>query len=243
MTPPPLDTSPIRITSRFQGPSGSGQGGWTSARFAERIAVPVTVALRAPTPLDTDLFVRADGADRWRLATANDTTIMIAEPTTADFPTTDVVDVDTAGAARAGGIAAVDGHPAPDCFSCGRGPDTMRVHAGPLGDGRFATDWTVPEWAARPDGSVDHGVVWAAIDCTAAWWVGFSSEPRMALTAQFTAEVLTPLRPGETYALVAWPGDHEPGWVGRKRHAASAAFDRDGRCVARSTSLWVSPAA
>ena len=47
----PVDTSPIRISSRFQGPSGSGQGGWTSARFAERIGVPADEAtdlIRSP---------------------------------------------------------------------------------------------------------------------------------------------------------------------------------------------------
>ena len=122
----------------------------------------------------------------------------------------------------------------------GSGADAMGVQASPLPDGRFATDWTVPAWAARPDGSVEPGVVWAAVDCTAAWWVTMSDQPRTALTAQLTVEVLEPLEVGATYALVGWGGAGPGGWDGRKRHAASAAFDRDGRCVARSSSFWLS---
>jgi hypothetical protein len=60
------------------------------------------------------------------------------------------------------------------------------------------------------------------------------------MTAQFAAEVNVPVEPGSTYALVAWSGAHDPEWDGRKRWAASAAFDAAGRCVARSTSFWVS---
>ena len=41
-------------------------------------------------------------------------------------------------------------------------------------------------------------------------------------------------------SLVGWGGDWEGGWHGRKRGAASAAFDNDGVCVAHSRSFWVS---
>jgi hypothetical protein len=230
----------IRIERRFQGPTGSGQGGWTAQRFAERIGEPVSIALRAPTPLETDLTVVGDGDGRWLLVDPAGSTIMIAERLHTELPDTEPVSIEAAAAARARFDDLVTEHPAPACFSCGIGPDTMHVHAGPLDDGRFATDWTAPQWGARPDGSVDPGIVWAAIDCTAAWWVGFSREPRPAMTAQLAAEVITPVEPGATYAIVAWSGGHDPEWDGRKRWAASAAFDATGRCVARSTSFWVS---
>ena len=117
----------------------------------------------------------------------------------------------------------------------------MNVQAGRLDDARFATDWTVPEWSVDPDGSVDDGALWAAIDCTAAWFAcGEGAERRTAFTVQFACEVTSQLRAGETYALVGWAGDWGPDWSGRKRSAASAAFDREGQCVARSRSFWVS---
>lgn len=232
----------IRIVPRYQGPTGSGQGGWTAARFAGLIGEQVTIALRAPIPLDTDLSVTADPhhGGRWLLTSEAGAVVMVADRWSGTFPHTPAVSIADAAAARRGFSEAVTDHAAPECFSCGLGPDTMRVHAGPLDDHRFATDWTVPDWAAGADGHVDPAVVWTALDCAAAWWAGFSGEPRVALTAQFTAEVVTPPRPGDTYAIVAWAGDHDPGWDGRKRHAASAAFDRDGHCIAHATSLWVS---
>lgn len=236
------DDAPIRISRRFEGPVGSGQGGWTAAQFAERIDAPLTIALRAAIPFDTDMTIVDDGPDRWRLATADDTTIMIGERWEGDFPETEAVSIDEAAAARVVFGVDPDDHPAPVCFSCGGQADSMQVHPGPLADGRFATDWTVPDWTRRDDGSVEPGAIWAAIDCTAAWFTTQTGERRVALTAQFTAEIVEPITAGETYALVGWAGGHDAVWDGRKRRAASAAFDREGRCVARSTSLWISVA-
>jgi hypothetical protein len=244
--------TPIRIGSWFQGPTGSGQGGWTAHRFIERVAErtdePLTVAIAATIPLDTDLHViesddLTDETRQWELVAPDGTAIMIASTWEPAFSDTSPVTIEEARAARHRFLETVDEHPVPSCFSCGQLPDSMGVHAGPLdpslGD-RFATDWTVPDWAVRDDGNVDPGVLWAAIDCCAAWWVGWSRSRRVALTVQYAVEQRHPLEPGATYALVGWSGDHDPEWDGRKRHAASAAFDADGRCVARSASFWVS---
>lgn len=231
----------IRIGRWFQGPTDFGQGGWTAHRFVEAIPtdLPITVAIKAAIPLDLDLSVTPTD-DGWDLRAPDGATIMsgaIWEPTFADTPP---VSVDAARAARHRFLATVDEHPVPSCFSCGREPDSMGVHAGPLDDDRFATDWTVPGWAVDEHGHVDAGALWAAIDCCAAWWVGWSRERRVALTVQYAVEQRHPLEPGATYALVGWGGDHRHEWDGRKRHAASAAFDATGRCVARSVSFWVS---
>ena len=235
----------IRIGQWFQGPTDFGQGGWTAQRFLDRIAEhterPMTVSIAAAIPLEVDLAVVAQG-DRWELVAPDGTTIMAVGEWQPGFADTDAITIDAARAARHRFLDTVDEHPVPSCFSCGRLPGSMGVHAGPLADGtdRFATDWTVPDWAVDPDGNVDTGTLWAAIDCCAAWWVGWSRERRVALTVQYAVEEIHPLRPGATYALVGWGGDHDPEWDGRKRHAASAAFDADGRCVARSDSFWVS---
>lgn len=239
-------STPIRVGSWFQGPTGSGQGGWTAHRLASRIAEPVTISLRAAVPLDTDLRIadRIDdgGARSWELLAPDDSIVMLARPWEPRFADTAPVSIAVAREASAGFGDLVVEHPVPFCFSCGRQHDSMRTHAAPIaGDpnGRFATDWTVPGWAVDDDGTVDEGALWAAIDCTAAWWVGYSRGRRTALTVQFAVEVTHPIGPGATYALVGWAGDHDPEWDGRKRHAASAAFAADGTCVARSVSFWV----
>lgn len=246
-----MTAEPIRIGSWFQGPTGSGQGGWTAHRFLQRVAErtnePLTSSIAAAIPLDTDLHViesddLTDDTRQWELVAPDGSTIMIATTWEPAFSDTSPVTIEAARAARHRFIDTVDEHPVPSCFSCGQLPDSMGVHAGPLGgeDDRFATDWIVPDWAVAADGTVDPGVLWAAIDCCAAWWVGWSRERRVALTVQYAVEQRHPIVPGATYALVGWSGDHDPEWDGRKRHAASAAFDAAGRCIARSASFWVS---
>ncbi len=236
--------SPLRIGRRFQGPTGSGQGGWTAYRFAEHIGVPVEVSLHAPVPLETDLFVTADpAADRWSLGPdprGGGPVVMSATPGGRIAAETEPVTIEQARSARGGFGLLARRHPVPYCFSCGLQHDSMRVHAAALDDQRYATDWTVPEWAAGGGGAVDGGVVWAALDCTSAWYVCRSSGERVAFTVRYAAEIIHPIEVGATYALVGWAGDAHDGWDGRKRHAAAAAFGADGTCVARSVSLWVS---
>lgn len=234
----------INIPDRFEGPSGQGQGGWAAAKFAAATGERVTVALRAPLPLNTNLTVMASN-DGWLLVDPTpDEPVPILEASRWDghHASTEPVSPAEAEEARTRFLWSNENHPAPRCFSCGLAPDSMCVHAGPLGDGRFATDWTVPEWAAAADGSVETGVLWAALDCTAAWYVSGEPPARMAFTVQYAVDVLQPLELGATYAIVGWEGDHPAGWDGRKRGAASAAFDRHGECVARARSFWVSAA-
>jgi hypothetical protein len=228
----------------FQGPSGSGQGGWTAHLLAGRIDHPVTMAIRAPVPLETPLDVTHDVQnDRWLLVDHTGpqaVTVMVAEPWESLFAATEPVTVEAAAAARRRFTTVVDPHPVPFCFSCGLQHDSMRVHAGPLGDDRFATDWTAPSWAVGDDGAVDPGPLWAALDCTAAWYIGYSRGPRTPVTVQYAVDVLEPIDPAVNYALVGWSGDHSSEWDGRKRHGASAAFAPDGTCVARAASFWLS---
>jgi hypothetical protein len=235
----PASIAPIRIGGWFQGPTGVGQGGWTAHRFAAQLPGAVTTAIRAPIPLETDLAV-AGGDGRWELVGPDGTVHMIAASWEPEFPDPDPIGIDEAIDARRRFGELVTDHPVPFCFSCGVQHDSMNVHAGPIGNDRFATDWSVPAWAVGADGRIDSGALWAAIDCCAAWWVGYSRAPRIAYTVQFAVEELHPLEAGATYALVGWSGGADPEWDGRKRHAASAAFDADGRCVARSVSFWVS---
>ncbi len=234
----------IRIDRRFQGPTGRGQGGWTAARLAAAADGPVTVRLAAPIPLERDLHVlRAGPALRLIDPTACGALVMEATPWRPAFPTTPPVA--PAAARRAGLGCRLDAgnHPAPHCFSCGLDPDSMRVHAGPLGDGRVATAWRAPDWAWDASGRVDPGAIWGALDCVAGFYVALEEPTKPIFTVQYAVEILAPLAPGRDYALVGWRGAGPARWEGRKRTAASAAFDEDGRLVARSRSFWVAGSA
>lgn len=211
------------------------------------MAHPATVAIRAPIPLDTDLTIVAPANDQghetnepWRLNDPTGTTIIEATAWEPDCPDTAAITVADAEAAHRRFPLSDEVHPVPHCFVCGIQPDTMHVRSGPLGDGRFATPWTPPSWTSDPEGIVDPAFVWSALDCTAAMFVGCDGAIRTPVTAQLAVEVLAPLFAERTYALVAWNGNWTAGgWDGRKRGAASAAFDDRGNCVARSTSFWI----
>lgn len=114
----------------------------------------------------------------------------------------------------------------------------MQVHGAHLGDGRYATDWTVPDWATSSLAS--SAALWAALDCTAAFYVCGSDGERMAFTVQYAVDQCRDVVPGERVAIVGWNGDYEPVWEGRKRGAASAAFGEDGDVIALARSFWVS---
>lgn len=241
-------TSSFRVDAGRQGPTGVGQGGWTAHRFADRIGRPVTVSIHAPIPLDTDLELStADGGvanDReraeWSLVAAGERIMSATRRPALDLGTP-AVGVEEARHARDRFEWAPSEHPVPCCFSCGVQPGSMGVQAGPLPDGRrYATDWSPPDWSVGEDGAVDAGALWAALDCTAAWFVSGSVDRRVAFTVRYAVDELHAVERGGRYALVAWPAGPEPGWVGRKRHAASAAFAADGTCVAVADSLWVS---
>lgn len=229
----------LRIPNWFQGPTDSGQGGWTAAQLGALAGEAVTVRLRAPVPLDTDLPVERSGSG-WRCL-HGDTVICEAVPWVPDVPDTEAVALAEARAARQRFPVRPEDHPVPFCFSCGTQPDSMRVHAGPLGSEpeRYATDWTAPDWATGPDGTANPAALWAALDCTAAWYASCHPQYRRCVTAQYAAEVLRPVQAGEELALVAWNGDAPQGWDGRKRWATSVAFDAGGRLVARARSLWI----
>lgn len=237
----------VRLGQDLQGPSGYGQGGWTAYHLVNAMDGPATVAIRRPIPLDTDMVIQPGSADDdpWLLTDPDGATILEATVWEPDFPETDPVSIEDAVAARGRFPRPGDLHQVPNCFSCGLRPDSMRVHSGPLGDGRFATDWMVPPWALTDDGTdvitdAANGCLWAAIDCAAALFVGNDGGFRSSVTAQLAVDIRHPLEAGATYSLVSWGGDwpHD-GWDGRKRAAASSAFDADGRCVAVSRSFWI----
>lgn len=228
----------LTIPERFNGPPGSANGGYTCGLVARLLGAEVAeVSLRAPPPLGRPLAVaRTD--DRLELRAGDE---LVAEASAAELPPNgpDAVSPDEARAASEAGRAEwAARHPFPTCVVCGpeRDPgDGLRVFPGALGDGRYAAEW-------RPDDSLGDGAgrirpecVWAALDCpTSAPVANFGEGPAVVL-ARLTARVDHPVRVGEPYAIVSWPLDVD----GRKRHAAAALFDADGRLLAESRALWI----
>lgn len=165
------------IEARFNGPSGSGNGGWSAGVFAEAYGVPgpVEVTLRRPPPLDTALAL-VDGQVH-DPAGAVIAQLRSTEPFDDVVPPVDLATARAASAAYPGLVA----HPFPDCYVCGPGrADGLRIFPGPLPDGRTAAPLKAPE-------RVSIATVWAALDCPGGWAVLTAGRPY--LLGRITAQV------------------------------------------------------
>jgi len=234
----------IVVPTWAQGQTGIGQGGWTSARFDQVVGQALTVSLRSPIPLETELSVVSLGTDHWQVGfdNAGDGQLVLeGRPALRKFASTEPVSIEAAVDARSRFRSTE--HPAPLCFSCGTHPASMCVHNGPLldGTGRFATDWTPPAWVGDADGAVDAPTIWAVLDCASGFYVGQDEDRPAGVTVQYEVEILAKVHVEQPHAVVAWNGVHPDHWDGRKRGAGSCVFDASGTLLAQSSSFWVAP--
>ena len=212
------------IPARFNGPPGSGNGGWSAGAFAAAAGAtvggrPFQVTLRVPPPLDTPLTV--SGGEVRDPAGA-----LVAEVVAdADAgPGTPV-----ASPADAGPYPGLTAHPFPGCYACGpQHPDGLRIFPGPLPDGRVAAAWTVP-----PD--VSFETVWAALDCAGGW--SAIQGGRVYVLGRIAAVVDALPAAGEACVVVGALVSTE----GRKALVDSAVHAADGSPLARARATWVAP--
>lgn len=223
----------IRIAPRYNGPPGSGNGGYTCGIVALAMGEgPAEVTLRSPPPLDRDLEVRHDGEGSVAVLDGDH---LVAEGRQAavEVPETAPVPLDRASEVADAGLPRwSQGHPFPTCFVCGpdRSPgDGLCIFPADLGDGRFVSTWTPEADTSDPE----H--VWAALDCpTSAPGLNPGGAPPVVL-ARLAAHIDAPVTVGKPHVLVSW----ELGREGRKREAACVLFDAEDVPIARSRALWI----
>jgi hypothetical protein len=246
----------LTIPRRFNGPPGSGNGGWSAGAFAVAAGLleSCTVRLQAPPPLDTPMtVVRDNGTAELR----NGETV-VAVSTTSPVAWTDLPPVDPATARTASrGYPGLARHPFPTCFSCGpaRAPgDGLRIFPGRVSADVVAAPWTPdPSVAgkAQVQGARAHGqrdgndvndngqdlvdvpVTWAALDCVGGW--SSDLEDRPLVLGEIAVRIGSPPRTGTSYVLVGRLLRTE----GRKTWTASALFDEDGSALARAEHVWI----
>ncbi|MBM2621167.1 hypothetical protein JIG36_37265 [Actinoplanes sp. LDG1-06] len=215
----------MRISERFNGPPGSGNGGWSAGAFAveagARIGGPaLEVTLRVPPPLETELTF-AEGA-------VHDGDTLVATVTAAEGDIPAVTPVGLAVAVEA--AEAYEGftrHPFPTCYVCGpERPDGLRIFSGPLPDGRTAAPWVVPAEA-------DLRVVWAALDCPGGWTALRNGRTYVLGRIAVVADALP--EPGSTCVVVG----AATGFSGRKAMVLSTVYAADGTPVAKARATWI----
>lgn len=214
----------MQVPARFNGPPGSGNGGWSAGAFA-RAAGPrggvAEVTLCVPPPLETDL-VYADGAvhapDGTRVAT-------VATVAGAGEPVPPVTFDEATVASRA--YPGFVGHPFPTCYVCGpERADGLRLFPGRLPDGRTAAPWTVPD-------DVTTETVWAALDCPGGWAALHTG--RTFVLGRIAARVDALPSPGTACVVVG----HADAMEGRKAFVSSTVYAPGGTPLATARATWI----
>ena len=217
----------MEIPARFNGPPGSGNGGWSAGAFAAAIGEPsLQVTLRLPPPLDTELSVTHEDV---RDGSGN----LIAELAPADradfseFP--GFVPFAEAVEASRGYPGFVE-HPFPTCYVCGpEHPDGLRIFPGPLGDGRMAAPWTVPA-------DVELATIWAALDCPGGWTALATGRTYVLGRIAVTVDELP--KPGARCVGAGRPTASS----GRKAMVDSILYAETGTPIAAARATWIATA-
>lgn len=207
------------IAARFNGPSGSGNGGYCAGVFADGAAHEVT--LRMPPPLDTPLSLR-DGQVR------DPDGAVVAEVAPAGEVETVVPPVRYAEAVEASTrYAGFTRHPFPTCYVCGpERTDGLRVFPGRVADNRTAAAWTVPADVSPP-------TVSAALDCPGGWTVIATGRPYVLGRIAVRVDRM-PLA-GDRCVVVGALDRAE----GRKALVHTTLYGPDGTELARARATWI----
>lgn len=223
----------IRVTARFNGPSGSANGGYAAGLIAAAVGETVKVRLLRPVPLDCDLFVT--GADpSWEIrsgdavvATATMTTVDVVAPVPIPYVEALGVSMHFEGFSK---------HAYPACFVCGtaRVPDDgLRIFPGRVpGTTTVAAPWIPGHSLDDGNGKVGAEFVWAALDCPGYF---ASASPAAALLGELAVHVDRLVHVDEPCVVMGWRIVQE----GRKHRVGTALFDEDGERCAVGVATWI----
>ncbi|MEV4141009.1 hypothetical protein AB0J72_53705 [Dactylosporangium sp. NPDC049742] len=213
------------IEARYNGPPGSGNGGYTAGLVAAHLEGPAEVTLRRPPPLDTPLAVSTTAGSVQ--VHDGDALVASARADSGDRPDA-VPAVPFAAAVEASaGYPGFAAHPFPTCFVCGpERTDGLGLFPGPLPDGRTATPWRVPA-------DVSPVLVWAALDCPGGWSV--LTEGRPYVLGRMTAHV-DAVPPAGAECVIT--GRHV-GSEGRKASVLSTLYGPGGDVLAVAHATWI----
>lgn len=215
------------IEGRFNGPPGSGNGGYCAGVFASLLAddTPAEVTLRRPPPLDTPLTPvthpeRVEVRDPQGELVAQ---VVPTEPFSALVPGVPLAEARTAAKSYPG----FTGHPFPTCYVCGpQRDDGLGIFPGPLADGRTAAPFVVPA-------DMTDATIWAALDCPGGWSIIAPGRPYVL--GRMAAVVTARPEPGAECVAVGETVRVE----GRKALVHSTLYGPDGEPLAYARATWI----
>lgn len=229
-------THPAHVPGRFNGPPGSGNGGWSAALLGKHIGPEVEITLKRPIPVDRDIQVIAS-ADT---ATLVDGQVEIASARAAELDLDIPEAITFAEAARArANFTGYRAHPFPGCFVCGTSRccgEGMCLFTGPYRTGMVASSWVPEAEFVTDEGVVAPELVCAALDCPGAWaFIDRYGIDGPVVLGRMTYRLDKPIFAGERYVVQGWAQGRE----GRKLHCGTAVYDAEGNVCAAATATWI----
>lgn len=226
----------VVIASRFRGPPGSGNGGYSCGCVARAIAGTARVRLSRPPPLDRPLHLTASPGEPLRLLDG-DELVATGVPATLEVPIPAIPDLESAREASRGYVGrSLEAHPFAGCFVCGPARaegDGLRIFAGRVAEGIVAAPFEPSPDLFDDRGELRSEIVWAALDCPGYFAiVGAHMTPM--LLGELTAEIRAPVLAGP-HVVVGW----SLGVEGRKARCGTALATPDGRVLAAALATWI----
>jgi hypothetical protein len=211
----------VIIESRFNGPPGTGNGGYSAGVFSAVVDGIPEVTLRLPPPLEVAFTV--DGPS----VLGPDGSVVATVRSVDPFPSSVPFVAPDAAASAARSYLGLTDHPFPTCYVCGpERTDGLRIFPGPAGEGLVAAPFVAPA-------SVTSETVWAALDCPGGWSIISAGRPYVL--GRMAALVAGPVEPGGRYVVVGQAGALD----GRKATVESAVFTTDGTLLAHARATWI----
>lgn len=225
----------VTIDAQFNGPPGSGHGGYVAGAFADLVTGGAEVTLRSPPPLDRSMAVTRDEGR----TLIHDGVTLVGEvrqaALTLEVPECPDLAAVKGAENRFNEFKKDDFH---RCFACGAGRaegDGLRLLTGPVeGSDVVAAHWVPHRSFADADGYVPARIMWSALDCPGVWSIIRDSGVIMLL-GRLTARVDTDLAAGTPCTVIGWPIDR----AGRKALAGTAIYDDTGAVRGVAQAVWI----
>lgn len=226
----------VTISTQFNGPDRTGNGGYVAGLIAAELGAdgPVTSKLRIPPPLGVPLTWERSEAELLLMTAGG---AVVGEASGGEFRREPPICPTPEQAAA--GLAAYPGfhhHPFDRCFTCGtkrEEGDGLRLFTGPYAESLTAAPWTPHAAFGGENGTIDTPVMWAALDCPGGWAADFTTNSMVL--GLMTAEVSRLPVTGEPCISVGRLYERD----GRKFFTDTALYTEDGELLGNAEQLWI----
>lgn len=227
----------IKISDKYNGPPGSGNGGYVAGVMACVVDAPcVTVRLRVPPPLQKELKVTLEGF-RYLL---HDGDILVAEAIADELdmnvPFVPTIEEAVECSKRYPGF---ERHAFPRCYVCGPGRalhDGLRLFTG----ANMEKSYVAAPFDTFPDLFDSSGYmlteqICAALDCPGAYAISQIDEEKVLVLGQITVKVIEPILTTDQLIVAGWFLGKER----KKNFSGTAIIDSFGRVKAIAKATWI----